>query len=258
MKTRVQGASRSLVGGSLWSLLLLLPAMASADWLVLQTGERIETKGAWTVKGKQVVYTTPEKLLRSLRLSEVNLEASTQASAMEPASRKKLYEDMGEAPDVANVKPPAEFNILNAWIANPNAPRVSGSVSSPTLRASESELTREGMRILEDPAAVQDELMQEAMQIDAQYARCREVNSKLGQAGQCSEDYSRSKSDLSARVSEIYAAVNAARRQQQTEAEILAEDAAETRRIDQERAAEEAEAKRLAEAATGDDESPHR
>ena len=81
MKTRVQGASRSLVGGSLWSLLLLLPAMASADWLVLQTGERIETKGAWTVKGKQVVYTTPEKLLRSLRLSEVNLEASTQASA---------------------------------------------------------------------------------------------------------------------------------------------------------------------------------
>ncbi|MBP9146586.1 MAG: hypothetical protein KBF21_11560 [Thermoanaerobaculia bacterium] len=258
MKTRVQGVRRSLVGGSLWSLLFLLPAIAPADWLVLQTGERIETKGAWTVKGKQVVYTTPEKLLRSLRLSEVNLEASTQASAVEPASKKKLYVDMGEAPDVANVKPPAEFNILNAWIANPNAPRVSGSVSSPTLRASETDLTREGMRILQDPGAVQDELMQEAEQIDAQYARCVEVNSKLGQSGQCSEDYSRSKTALTERVREIYAAVNTVRRQQQTEAQMLAEDAAETRRIDQERAAEEAEAKRLEEEAARKHESPPR
>lgn len=256
MRTRVRGTRRLFLGGSLWSLLLLLPAAAQADWLVLQTGQRIETKGAWTVKGKQVVYTTPEKLLRSLRLSEVNLEASTRASAVEPPGQKKLYEDLGEAPDIANVKPPVEFNILNAWIANPNAPRVSGSISSPTLHLSESDLAREGERILRDPAGVEAELMQEAAQIDAQYARCREVNNKLGQTGQCSDDYSRSKGALQERAGEIYAAVVAARRQQLREDQILEEDAAESRRIDQERAAEEREAKRLAEEGAGEDESP--
>ena len=59
--------------------------------------------------------------------------------------KPKLYQDMGEAPDIATVKPPpVEFNRLNAWISNPNAPRVSGTVSAPTLRLSEGDLARDG------------------------------------------------------------------------------------------------------------------
>ena len=112
---------RQVVREAFLGLLFLLPVAAQADWLVLQTGLRIETKGPWTVKGKQVVYTSTDKVLRSMRLSEIDLPASTRASAVEPASKPKLYQDMGEAPDIATVKPPpVEFNRLNAWISNPN------------------------------------------------------------------------------------------------------------------------------------------
>jgi hypothetical protein len=54
---------------------------AGADWLVTHAGERVETKGAWTVKGKQVIFNLPNGTLSALRLSEVDLEASKKASA---------------------------------------------------------------------------------------------------------------------------------------------------------------------------------
>ena len=77
---------RQVVREAFLGLLFLLPVAAQADWLVLQTGLRIETKGPWTVKGKQVVYTSTDKVLRSMRLSEIDLPASTRASAVEPAT----------------------------------------------------------------------------------------------------------------------------------------------------------------------------
>jgi|CXWL01.1.fsa_nt_gi hypothetical protein len=62
---------------------------AEADWLVTSTGSRVETKGAWKVKGKLVVYTDPTGRLSSLRLSEVDLDASTTATteAATPAAK---------------------------------------------------------------------------------------------------------------------------------------------------------------------------
>ena len=49
---------------------------ARADWLVLHDGSRIETKGPWTAKGKLVVFKAADGTLSSLRLSEVDLNAS--------------------------------------------------------------------------------------------------------------------------------------------------------------------------------------
>lgn len=55
-------------------------AGASADWLVTKEGARIETRGAWKVKGKLVVFTTSEGKLASLRAAEVDLDASRNAT----------------------------------------------------------------------------------------------------------------------------------------------------------------------------------
>ena len=54
--------------------------MLRADVLVTRDGERIETRGPWTVKGKQVVFTAANGTLQALRLDDVDLEASEEAT----------------------------------------------------------------------------------------------------------------------------------------------------------------------------------
>ncbi|HEX6862929.1 MAG TPA: FxLYD domain-containing protein [Thermoanaerobaculia bacterium] len=85
------------------ALLAALPALpANADWLVTREGAQVETRGAWTVKGKLVVFHTADGKLSSLRVADVDLEASrrvteeavaaqAQAAAEpdRPAERKK-------------------------------------------------------------------------------------------------------------------------------------------------------------------------
>jgi len=69
---------------SLLALLLLAGVVAGparADWLVLKDGSRLETRGAWTVKGDLVVFTQKNGSLASLRASEVDLEPSRAATA---------------------------------------------------------------------------------------------------------------------------------------------------------------------------------
>ncbi|HVR97388.1 MAG TPA: FxLYD domain-containing protein [Thermoanaerobaculia bacterium] len=60
---------------------LLLGTPAGADWLVTREGVKVETKGPWKVKGKLVVFTRPDDTLASLRISEVDLEASQRLTA---------------------------------------------------------------------------------------------------------------------------------------------------------------------------------
>ncbi len=61
-----------------FAALLVLPV--GADWLVTQDGDRVETKGAWKVKGKMVVFTATNGTLTSIRASEVDLDASAVAT----------------------------------------------------------------------------------------------------------------------------------------------------------------------------------
>ncbi len=67
----------------------MFAAAAHADWLVTRAGERIETQGSWTVKGRMVVFTQPGGTLSSMRLSEVDIDASREATnrAAEAAAR---------------------------------------------------------------------------------------------------------------------------------------------------------------------------
>jgi hypothetical protein len=53
---------------------------AAADWLVTKEGAKVETQGPWTVKGKLVVFKTPDGKLSSLRVADVDLDASRNAT----------------------------------------------------------------------------------------------------------------------------------------------------------------------------------
>jgi hypothetical protein len=77
---------RTCVGLALAACLLALPA--GADWLVTREGGRVETRGAWEVKGKLVVFRAADGTLASLRLTEVDLETSR--SATEEAARQRV------------------------------------------------------------------------------------------------------------------------------------------------------------------------
>ncbi len=60
-------------------LAFLSAPVASADVLVTKEGARVETQGPWEVRGRQVIFTTPKGVLSSMRLAEVDLEASARA-----------------------------------------------------------------------------------------------------------------------------------------------------------------------------------
>ncbi len=70
-------------GAALGLLILGYAALpARADWLVTRDGGRVETKGAWQIKGKLVVFTRADDgALASLRTAEVDLDASAKATA---------------------------------------------------------------------------------------------------------------------------------------------------------------------------------
>ncbi len=72
------GGSRFVARGLLAGFVIFVAAIgpAAAEWLVLEDGTRVETAGAWEVKGKVVVFTLAKGPLSSLRLSEVDLDAT--------------------------------------------------------------------------------------------------------------------------------------------------------------------------------------
>ena len=80
----------------LFAILTLAATPSSrGDWLVTREGARIETRGAWEVRGRTIVFTTPAGTLSSIRSDEIDLEASREltsaaataaAAAPEPAA----------------------------------------------------------------------------------------------------------------------------------------------------------------------------
>lgn len=84
-----------------WALLaaLVLVPEVRGDWLVTREGQRIETRGAWEVRGRMIVFTAPAGTLSSIRLSEIDLDASrrlseaAQRAAEEAAAAAEPAED---------------------------------------------------------------------------------------------------------------------------------------------------------------------
>jgi len=60
-----------------------------ADVLVLRDGSRVETKGPFEVRGRQVIFTDSQGQLSALRLSEVDFEASKRATSAPPVVERE-------------------------------------------------------------------------------------------------------------------------------------------------------------------------
>ncbi len=69
--------------------LTLAALPAAADWLVTRDGGRVETDGAWEVKGRLVVFNLADGTLSSMRLDQVDLEASRQATRRAEAAASR-------------------------------------------------------------------------------------------------------------------------------------------------------------------------
>jgi hypothetical protein len=68
------------------------------DWLVLTSGEAIETKGAWTLEGPKVIFTTTRGVLASVRATEVNVDSSRALTARKLEEASKVDEPAAPAP----------------------------------------------------------------------------------------------------------------------------------------------------------------
>lgn len=102
---------------------------ATADVLVTRDGQRVKTRGPWEVKGRVVVFTTADGQLASLRVADVDLEASRRVSAAAPGEEAKAPAAGGEeskAPaDAGEAEPPRRSSgrrITNADIGPGQGP----------------------------------------------------------------------------------------------------------------------------------------
>lgn len=75
---------------------LIWATVAPADWLVTRDGGRVETQGEWRVDGRRILFTLPNGTLSAMRVSEVDLEASRDAT--EEAKRPPVAEEAAEKP----------------------------------------------------------------------------------------------------------------------------------------------------------------
>lgn len=86
------------LAAALLALAALASKQAAADWLVTREGTRVETRGAWQVKRKLVVFHTTDGTLSSLRLAEVDLDASGRATAEAVRARRAAETTAAQAP----------------------------------------------------------------------------------------------------------------------------------------------------------------
>lgn len=92
---------RSILHLTLFALAAFATSHAAADWLVLESGERVETRGPWKIEGSRVLFTGSNGTLSSIRLSQVDVEAS------EAANRPAAAQPAPAASPAQPARPPA-------------------------------------------------------------------------------------------------------------------------------------------------------
>lgn len=104
--------------------LALSAGPSAADWLMTQDGAKVETKGAWEVRGKLVVFTLANGQLSSMRVDKVDLEAS-----------RELTEAANRPPPPPPPKPePAERQQPVLVLTNADIPQASKVPGVPVVK----------------------------------------------------------------------------------------------------------------------------
>jgi|CXWL01.1.fsa_nt_gi micrococcal nuclease len=108
-----RGHHAGRVALALLSLLAAPAGPAAADWLAFTTGEEQATEGPWTVKGRQVVFTTAGGHLSAVRAEDVDIAASrflTAQKQLRPNAKAAQAAPLGSTPAPAG--PCAQARVL--------------------------------------------------------------------------------------------------------------------------------------------------
>ena len=112
---------------------------AAAEHLVLNDGQRVETRGPWRVEGPLVVFTRAGGSFSSVRLSSVDLAASRAASAPPASAPPPAPAESREAPA------PARKPVL--VLTNKDVPRAAGARGAAARLAEPEEARRLARRL---------------------------------------------------------------------------------------------------------------
>jgi hypothetical protein len=121
----------------LLGILAAVGSPAAGDWLVTRAGGRVETKGPWQTKGKLVVFTQTDGSLASLRLTEVDLEASRKATSEAAIQKEKAAapeppkKKLAVLTDQSFRKPPAVISATQAPPAEEGVQPVASGTGGP-------------------------------------------------------------------------------------------------------------------------------
>lgn len=137
----------SLAVAAVAALALLVPA--AADWLVTEDGTRVETEGPWEVRDRLVVFKRPDGTFASMRLSDVDLEAS-----------ERLTREMAEAAREPKESEPERKREVVARLTEADLPPVGSQSSgredsSPSPKGSEERTEGAGESEPEEPESLQ-------------------------------------------------------------------------------------------------------
>jgi len=124
-ESRMPGARLALPALVMTAALGAAALPASADWLVLRDGSRVETKGPWQEKGRLVVFTRSDGTLASLRAAELDLEASRKATA------ESLQGKVEPAGDPAAAAPKKKLAVITDQDLPHRAPPAAPAAASP-------------------------------------------------------------------------------------------------------------------------------
>jgi hypothetical protein len=79
---RIRPHSRPIAAAlAVAAVALATASPAPADWLVLKDGAKVETKGAWRVDGRRILFDLPNGTLSMIRADQVDLDKSAVATA---------------------------------------------------------------------------------------------------------------------------------------------------------------------------------
>lgn len=114
-------------------VLLSAPAPATADWLVMNDGTRVETAGPWEQRGGLLVFDLPGGTLSSVRASEVDLEASRQATEIAARPPEPVAEpEPAPKPKAKYVYTEKELPPVSRLVVESSSPEAEGAATAGT------------------------------------------------------------------------------------------------------------------------------
>lgn len=149
----------TLVGAG-FALAAVTLGPAAADWLVTKDGARVETQGPWRVESRLVVFKRPDGSFASMRLSDVDLEASKRVT------REMAEAERAAAARAAETQKPAEEKEPIARLTEKDLPPVGSRRRAEEEAPAEDSSSRNGDAERRNPEPVTVSTWREVSEVD--------------------------------------------------------------------------------------------